>query len=473
MRLVPTRISAIARTAFWFIYFLSLTNIMAGVMRYVGVLMGAEQELGIYPVTFAICAALVLMFTKGQHHSPILVVSWIFWGIYTVGGFAGEYQLTGTYFRFVLEVIVKPWMTIVGLPWLALRAISEDKAPRLLQVTVLTMCVGSVLAMAQVAFPGFMGDLITEPGRGAGFLINPNHFGFMSAAVLFLSFIYPFERKWVNFTARMLLAAGLVATFSRAAILGVLISWIVYGIANKRFGALFKSLIAIAVVVAAVLISIEIIDAVSPQQAARLQAVRSFLLGDVANEETDNRTGLWQATFEIIVERQGVIQGLGHGSMERIVPVGGGLSPHNYYLLVWGNSGILASDCSSCVSFRPLPAGIHLPATANTSGTVSLATLFAVAHVFDHSLIGRPFPGALLACVVVAVAYGRARSISAAFSSALVEPDVPPGYGAPGTLGDLLRLTPFDSWHFVAGQSLRRPAAATCIAIRWRFLLAA
>jgi len=401
------RISAIARTAFWFIYILSLTNIMAGVMRYVGVLMGAEQELGIYPVTFAICAALVLMFTKGQHHSPILVVSWIFWGIYAVGGFAGEYQLTGTYFRFVLEVIVKPWMTIVGLPWLALRAISEDKAPRLIQVTVLTMCVGSILAIAQVAFPGFMGDLITEPGRGAGFLINPNHFGSMSAGVLFLSFIYPFERKWVNVTARMLLAAGLVATFSRAAIVGVLIAWIVYGIATKRFGALIKSLLAIAVFIAAVLVSIEIIDAVSPQQAARLQAVKSFLSGDVANEDTDNRTGLWQATFDIIVERRGVIQGLGHGSMERIVPVGPGLSPHNYYLMVWGNSGILALIALLAFHFVLFQQAFTCRRQQTRAALLAIATLLAVAHVFDHSLIGRPFPGALLACMVVAVAYGR------------------------------------------------------------------
>jgi hypothetical protein len=402
------RISAIARTAFWFIYLLSLTNIMAAVMWYIAQVTGVEQEFGIYPVTFGICAALVLLFTKGRHHSPILTVAWIFWGIFAIGGFGGEYQLTGTYFRFVLEVVVKPWMTIVGLPWLALRAISEDKAPRLIKATVLVMAIGSVIAVAQVAIPGFLTELMQEQGRGTAFLINPNHFGVTAACVLFLSFIYPFERRWLNLAARIVLTAGLAVSFSRAAFLATFVAWIVYGVTAKRFGALFKSLLAVPILIGAILVTIELVETISPHQAQRFAAVKSFLHGEWANEETDNRTDLWRGTMQTIIEGDGVILGLGHGSMTRVV---GGLDPHNYYLFVWGNSGILALVALLAFHFILFQQAFTCQQPQTRAALLAIATLIAVAHIFDHSLIGRPHPGAILACMVVAVAYGRRAAI--------------------------------------------------------------
>jgi O-antigen ligase len=402
------RISGIARTSFWFIFLLSLTNIMAAVMWYIATVSGVDQELGIYPVTFGICAALVLLFTRGRHHSLILTVSWIFWGIFALFGFAGEYQLTGTYFRFVLEVVIKPWMTIVGLPWLALRAISEDKAPRLIKATVLVMAILSLIAILQVAIPGFLKEIMSEQGRGAATLINPNAFGATVACVLFLSFIYPFDRRWLNFTARLLLTAGLAVSFSRAAFLATFVAWIVYGITAKRFGALFKSLLAVPILIAAVLVTIEMVETISPQQAARFEAVKAFLRLEFANDETDNRTDLWRGTMQTILDRDGVIMGLGHGSMTRVV---GGLDPHNYYLFVWGNSGILALFALLAFHLILFQQAFTCQRPETRAAVLAIATLLAIIHMFDHGLIGRPYPGAVLACVVVAVAYGKRAAV--------------------------------------------------------------
>jgi hypothetical protein len=413
------RISAIARAAFWVIFLLSITNIMAVVMWYVAQLTGVEQEFGIYPVTFGVCAALVLLFTRGRHHSPILTVAWIFWGIFAIGGFAGEYQLTGAYFRFVLETVIKPWMTIVGLPWLALRAISEDKAPRLIQATVLVMAIGSVIAIAQVAIPGFLTELMSEPGRGSAFLINPNHFGATAACALFLSLIYPFERRWLNFATRLLLTVGLAVSFSRAAFLATAVAWIVYGVTAKRWGALFKSLLAVPILVGAVLITIEIVETISAHQALRFAAVKSFLQGEWSNEETDNRTELWRATVQTIIDQDGVILGLGHGSMARVVD---GIAPHNYYIFAWGNSGILALVAVLAFHFVLFQQAFTCRQPQTRAALLAIATLFAVAHLFDHSLVGRPHPGAILACVVVAVAYGKRAAVPLVATRRAVQP---------------------------------------------------
>ncbi len=332
----------LVRIAFWTIYLFALTNIIAALSWHVESITEQQQQTAAFPILFALCAAVVLLFSKGRYHSPILVAAWICWGVWAVGGFAGEYQRTGEDFRSMMHLLVKPWMVLVGLPWLATRAITPERLPRLIRVTVGIGAFGAMLTTLQVLVPGFMSTILSEASRGAGLWGNPNQGAFLLICCLFLSFIHPIERLPLRFGARTMLLIGIAMTFSRAAIVVVLIGCLVYGLASKRFLAVFQGLIAAAVLLAAIAISIEAIEAVSPNQSARLAAVRSFVQGDFSDEELNNRSELWRVAFTSILDQDGIVLGLGHRSMERIVPIGNGLGPHNYYVFVWGNSGFLA-----------------------------------------------------------------------------------------------------------------------------------
>lgn len=405
----PVPIHAIARLAFWTIFLLSLTNLLGLLVIYLKGIYGEQFVLGIYPVTFSITAVLVFAFSRGRHSSSILLASWMFWLIYFLGGFLGTEQLTATYVRTTLGITLKPWMAIVGLPWLALRAISEDKFPRLIHTVVLVGCAGAVLSVVQVFVPGFMQDLYSAQGRGSGLWYNPNSGGVMCVLVLFLSLVQPFKRPWLNWLARLLLIVGVAVSFSRGALLALLVGWIVYGITARRFRSLVATAFAFALFVFSMLLLLDLIDVASPHQAKRLEHVRSFLTGDWASDDADNRTELWQLTFQAIVDKGALIFGLGHGSM---VGVADGLAPHNYYLNVLGNSGMIALLGLLVWNFVLAQQGWSCSRRETRAALLALATIIAVVHMVDSSFLGFPATGVIIACFTLAARYGRDKSSS-------------------------------------------------------------
>jgi hypothetical protein len=130
---------------------ISLTNAIGVFITWVRRSQDAAYELSIYPVVFAVCAAVVLAFTRGRQKSTLLFVAGLFWLLFFLGGFLGRMQITSTDFVHSMRVTLKPWMAIVGLPWLALRAISEDKVPRLIHGTVIVASLGAAVGLVQYA----------------------------------------------------------------------------------------------------------------------------------------------------------------------------------------------------------------------------------------------------------------------------------------------------------------------------------
>ncbi|MEX2140401.1 MAG: O-antigen ligase family protein [Pirellulales bacterium] len=405
----PISIHGIARFAFWAIFLLNLTNAMWLLVTYLRGIYGDEFELAIYPLSVAIATALVLVFSKGRHYSPILLAGWGFWLVFFLGGFLGTEQLTLKYFRHTVEVTLKPWITLVGLPWLALRAISADKLPRLIRAAVLVSSVGAVLAFVQVFIPGFMQELNVDAGRGSGFWVNPNSGGTMCGLALFLSLVHPFRWRWLNWTMRLLLIVGVAVSFSRAAMLALLVGWVVYGITAGRFRSLFASMLAFALFLISMFVVLDVIDAVSPHQAKRLNYVRSFLEGDWSSDEADNRTAIWRAAFQAIVEKDGLIFGLGHGSMSVVAD---GLSPHNAYIHILGNSGIIALFGLLMWLFVLAQQAWKCRRRETRAALLSVVTMIALVLMFDSSFLGPPPTGVIVACFALAVCYGRAPSPS-------------------------------------------------------------
>jgi hypothetical protein len=409
----PVSVHVIARLAFWTILLLTATNALGLVVMYLRGVYGERFVLGIYPVTFAVMAALVFVFSRGRNSSTILLASWMFWLLYFLGGFLGTEQITGTYFRATLEITLKPWMVIVGLPWLALRAITEDKFPRLIHATVLVGCAGAVLGVMQVFMPGFMQELYMGQGRGSGFWMNPNSGGVMCVLVLFLSLVQPFRRPWLNWLTRLLLIAGVAVSFSRAALLALLVGWVIYGIMARRFRTLVASTFAIALFVFSMIVFIDLIEAATPHQEARLGHVRSFLVGDWSTDGADNRTEIWRTTYQAIVDRGSLVFGLGHGSMLRVAD---GLVPHNYYLAVLGNSGIVALFGLLIWNFVLAQQGWKCSRRETRAALLAMASIIGVVHVVDSGFLDFPPSGVIIACFVLAVCYGRDKSSSTVYA---------------------------------------------------------
>jgi O-antigen ligase len=402
----PVQIHVIARLFFWAIFLMSLANLSALVVTYLGRLRGERYVIGIYPVMFAVAMVIVLVFSKGRHKSPLLVAAWVYWTVFTLGGFVGQGQLTATNFRFILQVTVLPWITLIGMPWLALRAISEDKLPRLLRATVIVTCAGTVFGLLQLLIPGFMSELLATPDRASGLWLEPNSGGYLVVMVLFLSLICPFRASWVNWVIRLVFLVGVAASLSRASMLALLVGWVVYAISSKRFATLFKSVIGLAVVAAATLPALTMMEEMVPESAKRITYLRSFLTGDWSDGSVDNRTVLWKATFEAI-KQGGMILGVGHGSMAGVAD---DLAPHNYYLLVWGNSGILALFALLAYKFTLFHQAARCTRQETRAALMAVASVLCVVHMFDGAVIGAPFISAAMACVVITVCYGKMRS---------------------------------------------------------------
>jgi O-antigen ligase len=398
----------IARFVFWSLLVLSMTNAIGLYITYVRQVSDDRFHLGIYPIVFVVCAVLIFAFSRRRSVSSIWIAAWVFWVVYALGGFLGEQQITATYIRATLEVLVKPWIALIGLPWLAMRAISEDKVPRLLRVTVLLAAVGALFALLQVLIPGFFRNFSDLSDRGTGFWLNANTCGVICTLALFLSLMCPFRQNWLNWAARLLLIVGVAVSFSRAAIVAIVVAWFVYALASKRFGTLLKSVVGIALFLAGILATLKIMEAASPGQEHRLKMVQSFLEGDWTAHGSDNRTELWAATFHAIERKGGLLFGLGHGSVLRIVQTeAGGVAPHNYYLFVLGNSGLFALLALLAFQFVLFQQAWKCKDRNSRAALLAIATVLTLIHVFDHSLLGYPFTGIMIACITLGTVYAQ------------------------------------------------------------------
>jgi O-antigen ligase len=226
-----------------------------------------------------------------------------------------------------------------------------------------------------------------------------------------------------------LLIAGVAVSFSRAALLALLVGWVVYGIMARRFRSLVASIFAIALFVFSMILFIDLIEAATPHQEARLGHVRSFLIGDWSAGDSDNRTEIWRSTFQAIVERGSLVFGLGHGSMVRVAD---GLVPHNYYLSVLGNSGIIALFGLLIWNFVLAQQGWRCSRRETRSALLAIATIIGVVHVVDSGFLDFPPSGVIIACFVLAVCYGRDKTSSSIYSRRSISPARNPSFRAQG-----------------------------------------
>ena len=178
----------------------------------------------------------------------------------------------------------------------------------------------------------------------------------------------------------------------------------VYGIAMKRFRIVLQ--IGIAFLFVAIVGSF-IVDQMKSSSTkifeSRLTRFGALLQGNFEGDrQADDRFALWGYGWRAVMREP--ITGQGHRFMDTVVPLGGGFGPHNYYLYVWGNSGILAF-----VSFLAFLIVLGLMAwrcteTKSRASVLAITTMIATIAMVDHSFLNNVFFGPIFA-IMVAIAY--------------------------------------------------------------------
>ncbi len=336
--------------------------------------------------------------TKGRASSPYLTVSWIFVAVYAVFGFLGPYQAVGFDYQ-LAQLIVKLWIGVVGIPWLAMRVVDRNRLPIFLKSSVLVCAMAGPLALAQVLFPRVFAPIVSEPGRGAAYWVNPNNCGVICGMMLFVALYCPFRSKTLNIVIRTLLLMGVFLSLSRGGIVGLAVGTVVYGVMAKRIRTVITLSIATAIFIIAGKFALDVIGAESARAKSRMERFEAVLTGDLGESSTA-RVILWKYGFDA-VKRDWLI-GRGHGSMVRVVPLGSGYGPHNYYLFVWGNSGFVALLAFLAWLFVLFRYGFRAGDSRSKATLLALAAMLAAFAMFDHSYVAHQFMGSVLAVVALA-----------------------------------------------------------------------
>jgi O-antigen ligase len=93
--------------------------------------------------------------------------------------------------------------------------------------------------------------------------------------------------------------------------------------------------------VVAIVVLIMAVPFMGQYQLNRITSIGDVAVGNDIEGKSDNRSFVWiYATGEIF--NNDPVWGMGHNSMDNIVPVGEeGIGPHNLYIWIWGNSGLV------------------------------------------------------------------------------------------------------------------------------------
>ncbi len=206
--------------------------------------------------------------------------------------------------------------------------------------------IDSIFGVLNVAFKEETGG-----SRGGGFFGEPNaagvHNNFTLCFVLF--FVINSKRYSLLFLAFVpLVLYATVLTFSKAAMISailILLIFLFYNAINartmlrvrrRRFG------LAVLIIFVAIIYSLPSIikstQNLTYQQIQRLEQIRKLASGEFNSETTTHRSDLWAEAIELISAKP--ITGYGLSGFSHLPQ--GRLGPHNTYLLLWGEGGLLA-----------------------------------------------------------------------------------------------------------------------------------
>lgn len=307
---------------------------------------GGTTELATYPFATAILLAFVLATTKERSEGIYFWGAWSFYIFFTLIGFVNATSVNTGNYRLVFVDLIKPWINIIGIPWMAFRIISPEKLPRYTKLLVITMCVGSVMCLAQTVNPAlfdYIRDVDTLTSRGAGAWDNSNTAGLVLMLALFTASLVEWQSRWLKWTIYLLLLAGLIGTFSRGALIGFMAGLVTYLVIvqNYKRALLAGSFLVLFIgswILIGFLVQNNIITIKSKEIRERVQWF-SKLFSDKGSEELEKgRAIYWKAAIQDVLDKKSLLFGLGHLGMIRS---SAGFAPHNEYVKYFSEGGLV------------------------------------------------------------------------------------------------------------------------------------
>lgn len=327
-------------TILWLIIILSYVN-FSGILK---ALFGSSLMLN--PVFTIILICFSFLLSKGPGAHKIIKYTSIFFIIYLIFGFLGLQKWPHDLWRYPIKL----FSSLIIIPAFLYRLKGEISKKKIQSVMVFIMLISSAFTIIQYFFYDFFKPIcMAIANRPSGFWINPNLGGFVLYLTYVLTLDMELSKKWIIKLARFLCLIAILLTFSRTIYIVTLFTLIGFVVLknNKNY---WKSSI---VLFFSVIIGFgSLYPTFNENQKNRLL---SFFDAASGNEiKVNTRKYVWNSSYKHI-KKNGPIIGTGHSSMNRVVPYETkGLGPHNFYLWIWGNSGIIG-----LISFLGLIFGIQ------------------------------------------------------------------------------------------------------------------
>jgi O-antigen ligase len=391
------RVSIIVLLAFLGFYIFSLIDVsglMTKLVKY--------DKIPVQPIAFGAAAFLIIPWRRGKKFPIYFVGAWTYWVLFSIGGCLGTKRELGLGDYELIQLVIKLWISLVGVPLLATRTIVRDKYSMFIKLTVIVLAIGGAFAVVQVIRPEMFTAWMHEKGRGAGFWVNPNSCAEICVFGLFLSTICNFKSKFFANGLRLLLLGGIMASMSRGGLSMLFVGAVAYAVASKQWKILARVGLGFVLVVVMGLALAVIAKQAGMASLSRVERFASFTTGDVGSSGSD-RLSLWGYGWRGVMEDP--ILGRGHRAMEKIVQIGSGFGPHNYYLYVWGNSGLMGLLGYLFFLVSLLRMGLRCKQVQNRAMVIAMTGIIAVTSLVSHSFMNSVYFGPIFAVMLLTSYY--------------------------------------------------------------------
>ena len=331
----------------WFFAFYMAVSALNGYLVFNRTLTaGREVEIPSFPILTAIALLLVLGTTKERSQGTYFWAAWTFWIMVTLFGFVNAQSVNEDNYRLVIQVIIKSWIGIIGVPWMAFRVISPEKLPAYSKYLVLLVAVGSIISLMQSYNSDWFSYIRDNKTtlRGGGLWENPNPAGMTMMFAMLLLRLCTWRSKWVKWTVYLVILAGFIGTFSRGAFAGYIVAEMVYLLIVRDFkrfllGGMLLMMFLATWITVGFMVENNTIKVENKDIRERMMTFSKLVSGKASEELETGRMYLWRAAMQDVLAEGNLLFGLGHLGMVRSKTLG--LSPHNDYIQYFADSGLL------------------------------------------------------------------------------------------------------------------------------------
>lgn len=219
-------------------------------------------------------------------------------------------------------------------------------------------------ASASVWLSSYLNSICVNPplatDRFSGFFGNPNEAGIISVIAFALVLARPSQHRVFQILQSICACGAVFMTFSKSSILLLALVFLVFSIfyQKEKFIYVLSGLLVVVFFISGGLESIlSLLPEMTSSQILRIDQLKQIvILGEVSSETTTGRTYLWNLALDKITASFPFGLGLGelHNMIGGIKEYGIWQGCHNTYLMVLGESGIIAFILIVFANFRLL-----------------------------------------------------------------------------------------------------------------------